>query len=263
MIGFNMLGQLGRLGNQMFQVASLRGIASKNNFNYAIPPSKNKNEWTDHQMFMPFTLEGVNPLNIQFIDFDRPQVEEASFSFDEKLFNDCPDWVSLVGFFQSEKYFKHIEDTVHSMFAFRPEILEPCQSMINGVEKPVSLHIRRGDYLTNYKNHHNLGLDYYAKALEHFKDNQIVIFSDDPAWCKQQELFKDDDRFLVSEENNQYMDMCLMSLCVGHIIANSSFSWWGAWLSKSKDVIAPSKWFGPDKQHLETKDLYCEDWTII
>ena len=117
--------------------------------------------------------------------------------------------------------------------------------------------------MSNYKNHYNLGLDYYAKALEHFKDNQIVIFSDDPAWCKQQELFKDDDRFLVSEENNQYMDMCLMSLCVGHIIANSSFSWWGAWLSKSKDVIAPSKWFGPDKQHLETKDLYCEDWTII
>ena len=175
MIGFNMLGQLGRLGNQMFQVASLRGIASNNNYNYAIPPSKNKNEWTDHQLFNPFVFEGVNPLNIQFIDFQSPQVEEASFSFDEKLFNDCPDWVSLVGFFQSEKYFKHIEDTVHSMFAFRPEILEPCQSMINGVEKPVSLHIRRGDYLTNYKNHHNLGLDYYAKALEHFKDNQIVI----------------------------------------------------------------------------------------
>ena len=169
-----MLGQLGRLGNQMFQVASLRGIASNNNYNYAIPPSKNKNEWTDHQLFNPFVFEGVNPLNIQFIDFQRPQVEEASFSFDEKLFNDCPDWVSLVGFFQSEKYFKHIEDTVHSMFAFRPEILEPCQSMINGVEKPVSLHIRRGDYLTNYKNHYNLGLDYYAKALEHFKDLSLI-----------------------------------------------------------------------------------------
>ena len=70
------------------------------------------------------------------------------------------------------------------------------------------------------------------RSFRTFKDNQIVIFSDDPVWCKQQELFKDDDRFLVSEENNQYMDMCLMSLCVGHIIANSSFSWWGAWLSR-------------------------------
>ena len=86
MIGFNMLGQLGRLGNQMFQVASLRGIASNNDYNYAIPPSKNKNEWTDHQLFNPFVFEGVNPLNIQFIDFQRPQVEEASFSFDEKTF---------------------------------------------------------------------------------------------------------------------------------------------------------------------------------
>ena len=258
-----MLGQLGRLGNQMFQVASLRGIASNNNYNYAIPPSKNKNEWTDHQLFNPFVFEGVNPLNIQFIDFQRPQVEEASFSFDEKLFNDCPDWVSLVGFFQSEKYFKHIEDTVHSMFAFRPEILEPCQSMINGVEKPVSLHIRRGDYLTNYKNHYNLGLDYYAKALEHFKDNQIVIFSDDPAWCKQQELFKDDDRFLVSEENNQYMDMCLMSLCVGHIIANSSFSWWGAWLGNSEKIIAPSNWFADSCASKSVKDMEFGDWTWV
>ena len=78
----------------------------------------------DHQLFNPFTFEGVNPLNIQFIDFDRPQVEEASFAFDEKLFTDCPDWISLVGFLQSEKYFKHIEDTVHSMFSFRGEAAE-------------------------------------------------------------------------------------------------------------------------------------------
>ncbi len=263
MIGFNVLGQLGRLGNQMFQLASLRGIAANNGYNYALPPSRNKNEWVDHQLFIPFTLEGVNPLNVQFIEHDRPTVEEDTFYFNEKLFNDCPDWVTLQGYFQSQKYFLNIEDTIRSMFTFRPEVLDPCKSMINSVEDPVSLHIRRGDYLTNHANHNNLGFDYYAKGLDHFEGRNIIIFSDDPAWCKQQELFKDDNRFLVSEENNQYTDMCLMSLCRSHIIANSSFSWWGAWLSNSLDVVAPSKWFGPDKVHLDTKDLYCKGWTLI
>ena len=250
----------------MFQYAALRGIANKTGTNFMVPDHR---EIFDDGIGNKYTILLFDVFNLKNASYKGMlntvhYVQESHYHFDEEMFDlSKKENYSLYGFFQTEKYFKHIEDTVHSMFAFRPEILEPCQSMINGVEKPVSLHIRRGDYLTNYKNHHNLGLDYYAKALEHFKDNQIVIFSDDPAWCKQQELFKDDDRFLVSEENNQYMDMCLMSLCVGHIIANSSFSWWGAWLSKSKDVIAPSKWFGPDKQHLETKDLYCEDWTII
>ena len=57
--------------------------------------------------------------------------------------------------------------------------------------------------------------------------------------------------------------MCLMSLCKSHIIANSSFSWWGAWLSNSRDVVAPSTWFGPNNAHLDTKDLYCKGWTLI
>ena len=86
-----------------------------------------------------------------------------------------------------------------------------------------------------------------------------MVFSDDPEWCKQQELFKDD-RFMIAEGNSGYVDMCLMSLCSDHIIANSSFSWWGAWLAKGGQVIAPSDWF-PDGK--EVDDLYCEGWTVI
>ena len=78
-----------------------------------------------------------------------------------------------------------------------------------------------------------------------------------------QELFADD-RFLISEGNSAYVDMCLMSLCEGHIIANSSFSWWGAWLADSKMVVAPSViWFGPNNAHLDTKDLYLDHWIKI
>ena len=184
MIGYNLLGQLGQLGNQMFQLASLRGIAANNGYNYCFPIHGNVfKDFLGNNLRIdihnPFTLEGVNPLNVQFIDQDRPVVNEDSYYFNENLFNDCPDWVSLQGFFQSEKYFLNIEDSIRSMFTFKPSILEPCKEMAETVENPVSLHIRRGDYLTNHANHNNLSLDYYAKALDHFKGRNVIIFSDD------------------------------------------------------------------------------------
>lgn len=263
MIGFNALGQMGRLGNQMFQFSALKGIARNLNYQYCIPPSKNQNEWTDHQLFIPFKMKNTTTLNIQYIDETRPVIVESDFSFDEKLFNECPEWVDLRGFFQSEKYFKHIRNELLEDFEFKDEILDPAKQTISLWKNPIALHIRRTDYLTN-PNHTALELDYYEKALKHFDENsEIIIFSDDPQWCMNQELF-DDDRFMISETMNSYMDLCLMTLCRGHIIANSSFSWWGAWLSNSELVVAPSGWFkGSNNQHLDTKDLIPENWTVI
>ena len=267
MIGFNALGQLGRLGNQMFQYASLRGIAAKNGYNFMIPPPaesyEKMDEWTQHQLFYPFNMSTIENLNVQYTDGERPVVSEKHFGFDEDLYNNCPRWVDVRGYLQSEKYFKEIEDLIREDFTFKPQFLRPSRSMIGSFEDPVSLHIRRTDYLTLSHHHNNLGLDYYEEALSHFdEDRTVVIFSDDPEWCKEQSLFESD-RFLVAEGNINYTDLCLMSLCKAHIIANSSFSWWGAWLAKSEKVIAPSKWFGPDNQHLDTTDLYCEGWIVI
>lgn len=263
MIGFNALGKYGRLGNQMFQFASLKGIAKNNNYNFCLPPSEDQNEWTDHQLFVPFKFHNVMLLNIQYIDGERPTIKESKFEFDENLFNNCPKWVNLQGYFQSEKYFKQIENEIREDFEFHDHIYNPAKQMIDSVDKPISLHIRRTDYLTLNNNHNNLDLNYYQEALENFEnDRNVIVFSDDPAWCNEQELFSAD-RFLISENNTNYVDLCLMSLCKDHIIANSSFSWWGAWLSKDNKVIAPSKWFGPDNAHLETKDLYCPDWIVI
>jgi hypothetical protein len=263
MIGFNVIGQMGRLGNQMFQFAALKGISRNREFQYCIPPSKNKNEWTDHQLFIPFKLSNTSQLNIQIIDVDRPTVVEESFSFDEKLFNGCPDWVSLQGYFQSEKYFVHIKEEIKGDFQFKDEIFVPCEQMISGVVNPISLHVRRTDYIAN-PNHTSLSIDYYKKALTEFSsDSTIIVFSDDPSWCKEQEIFSDD-RFLISENNSNYIDLCLMTLCRGHIIANSSFSWWGAWLSDSDKVVAPSGWFtGSSNEHLDTKDLIPNNWIQI
>ena len=258
-----MLGKMGRLGNQMFQFAALKGIARNRGFEYCIPPTKNQNEWTDHQLFVPFKMKNTNALTIQFIDTDRPVLIESDFSFDERLFNECPDWVSIQGYFQSEKYFKHIKEEIKGDFEFEEEIINPCKKMISTVENPISLHIRRTDYITN-PNHTVLDIEYYQKALKQFSSNTtVLVFSDDPEWCNKQELFNDD-RFLIAEGNSNYVDLCLMTLCSGHIIANSSFSWWGAWLSNSNKVIAPNGWFkGSDSEHLDTKDLYLSNWEVL
>ena len=278
MIGFNALGYLGRLGNQMFQYAALKGIAKNKGYQYCLPPVASENEWSSveeyyqeinqrkagHILFHPFTMEGSHQLNLQFIDKNRPVLNEKTFAFDEALFNTCPDWVDIRGFFQTEKYFKHIKDEIKKDFTFKDSILEPCKGMIYDFnEPPLSLHIRRTDYITD-ANHTALGIDYYEKALEEFPmEVPVLVFSDDPKWCNDQELF-DDDRFLIAEGNSGYVDMCLMTLCSGHIIANSSFSWWGAWLSNSKQVIAPSQWFtGSNNDSKDTKDIYCEGWKVI
>jgi hypothetical protein len=263
MLAFNHLGHLGRLGNQMFQYASLRGIAARRGYDFGIPPSKFEDEWRSHQLFEVFDLPHLPRQNIKYLDGgNAPIAQERFFYFDQLLFDQCPNDVSLFGFFQSEKYFKHIEESIKEDFTFRDHILEPCKEIAEGFENPVSLHVRRTDYLTNNANHHNLDLSYYEEALKHFDDRQVIVFSDDPEWCKEQSLFSDD-RFLVSESEDNKIDLCLMTFCTSHIIANSSFSWWGAWLSNSVKVVAPSKWFGPNNADKETKDLIPETWTII
>ena len=262
MIGFNALGKLGRLGNQMFQFASLKGIARNRGYNFCFPPSNNRHEYQDHQLLIPFKLISTNELNIQYIDTNRPIVVENGFGFDKNLFETCPDWVSIQGFFQTEKYFKHIKDELKKDFQFKDDIRIPCEEMISSLDNPVALHIRRTDYITN-PNHTCLGLDYYEKALKEFNNQPILIFSDDPKWCQEQELFESD-RFMISDNDDAYLDLCLMTMCKGHIIANSSFSWWGAWLADTNKVVAPKGWFeGSDNSHLDTTDIYCTDWIVL
>ena len=263
MLAFNSLGLIGRLGNQMFQYAALRGIASRRGYDFGIPDSDFTDEWRSHQLFEVFDLVNLPKQNIKYLDGGHaPVVTEKHFHFDQTLFDLCPNEVSLHGYFQSEKYFKHIEESIREDFTFRSHIQKPCNEMMDGLSDVISLHIRRTDYLTNNANHYNLELDYYEEALHHFDDQQVIIFSDDPNWCKEQDLFSDD-RFMVSESKDNKIDLCLMSMCDNHIIANSSFSWWGAWLSNSKKVVTPINWFGPNLNHNETKDLIPKSWVRI
>ena len=105
-------------------------------------------------------------------------------------------------------------------------------------------------------------MEYYENALNKLpKDIPVLIFSDDTEWCKKQDIFQPD-RFLISESDNNLVDMCLMTMCSYHIIANSSFSWWGAWISNSKKVIAPKIWFG-SHANLDDRDLVPDSWERI
>lgn len=268
MLAFNHLGQLGRLGNQMFQYASLRGIAANRGYDFCIP---NHNQVVKDpygfdlriELFRPFKMSSVRSHNIKLLDRGyAPVAQERHFHFDEILFNMCPDEISLAGFFQSEKYFKNIENIIRQDFTFKDSILVPCLEIMESFGEAISLHVRRTDYLVN-PNHTTLDLDYYEKALSNFDSNlSVIIFTDDIDWCKSHEFFSGD-RFMISESGDSYIDLCLMSLCKYHIIANSSFSWWGAWLSGSNDVISPLKWFGKNNQDKIITDLIPETWSRI
>ena len=263
MIGFNYLGKLGQLGNQMFQYAATMSAAHSIGTSFCVP---NHNEIFDDGIGNKLRIElyeafDIKPERVGYIPTNN-NYQEQDFSFDDSLFKLEGDW-NLIGYFQSEKYFSHISDKVRKEFTFSEWIREDCDPIAVQFDNPVALHIRRGDYLINSANHHNLSMKYYEKALEEFdSDRQVIVFSDDPDWCMEQELFSDD-RFEVAQDIGSHHTLYLMTQCNDFIIANSTFSWWGAWLANRGKVVAPATWFGPNNAHKSIKDLYPEHWTIL
>ena len=246
-LAFNNIGSLGRLGNQMFEYAALRGIAARHSYEWCIPPPENKGieNYSLHECFKLSSdrKEGImEPCHY---------AQEPHFHFSEELFERCPDGVSLHGFFQSWRYFANVKDQIREDYTFHKGILEPCKEMMEELEgqEPIMLHVRRGDpnltdprgfkwsYTQCGSMHPVQPIEYYENALKHFrKDQPVIVFSDSTDWVKEQDFFKPD-RFMISEPEDKYADgsftpyadLCLMSLCSHAIIANSSMSWWGAW----------------------------------
>jgi hypothetical protein len=169
------------------------------------------------------------------------------------------------GFFQSEKYFAHHRKLVIDFFDFsfiNKKYIDENYTYITD-KKCTSIHIRRGDYL-KFPNHHpTQTIDYYYDSIEILKNNTdlFVIFSDDIQWCKENLKLEN---ILYIEDEKDYIELYLMSLCDNNIISNSSFSWWGAWLNENprKKVIGPLKWFGDAIQH-KTGDILPENWIKI
>ena len=267
MLTFNNLGNLGRLANQMFQYASLKGIARKHGYEYCIPPLEvfGQNDplvrASELNIYNVFDIGRNNTINI----LKNPMLQERMHEFDEELFNSCPDNIDLFGYYQSSKYFEHIKDEIKNDFTFSKEVEAICTEMFDSIhsdQKVISVHLRRTDYTVN-PNHPVQPMSYYEQALKKFdKTDKILVFSDDPAWCKEQELFADDS-IMISEGNDADIDLCLMSKCNYHIIANSSFSWWGAWLADSEHVIAPMDWFADSCAGKSVRDMTFGNWTWL
>ncbi|WPU91637.1 alpha-1,2-fucosyltransferase [Mucilaginibacter sabulilitoris] len=158
----------------------------------------------------------------------------------------------LDGYFQNERYFKNIRGQLLEDFNFPAMINTGAKQAVMSVVNPVSIHVRRGDYLKPAINayHGLLSLSYYKKAMEVIEqtvsDPHYFIFSDDPEWCRDSFGFLGSRATVLSKRADpHWQDMYLMTLCKHNIIANSSYSWWAAWLNKNPDkiVTAPQKWF--------------------
>eukprot|EP01037_Dinobryon_pediforme_P017231 gene17231-17421_t len=221
-LSFNRLGDLGRLGNQMFQYAGLAGIAARHGYEFCIPPSDARDLWKDHQLLQAFDLSLVAALRRQD---GAPELRERSFAFDADLFETCADHSDISGFLQSPRYFAHIDAAIRREFRFKAEFRQACERFVGdiGVDL-ISVHVRRGDYVKLKHQHPPCSLDYYRRAIAAMpKGHAFVVFSDDIAWCKRQSVFQGSG-FLFIEGQSNIMDLCLMRHCRHHVIANSSFS---------------------------------------
>jgi hypothetical protein len=242
MIVFKGLGNMGRLGNCLFQAASTIGIATKNNHSFSFP------EWKYQSYFK-------NPLPLYNDEPITHTLTEPSFSYHEF---DIPQEgvININGYLQSAKYFEHCQELIRSTFEFSKKMTK---------QPATSIHIRRTDYTDKSDYHYNLPLEYYHKAMELCNDNLYIIFSDDIEWCKQQDWKRYN--VLFSEGKSEIDDLQAMSMCRNNIIANSSFSWWASWLNTNpeKIVVAPEKyyWFGKSARHNDVTDLYLPSWKII
>ncbi|MEI6296923.1 MAG: alpha-1,2-fucosyltransferase [bacterium] len=293
----------GGLGNQMFQYAIGRNLAIKNKIELVLDTSFFQNNKTtdtrrdftlgyfncnfrkinnndERNIELPnmcdlslfgkikrkiFRLkENLKPLNKKIF------ITEPSFVFHPEILeikNGC----YLSGVWQTEKYFKDIENIIRKEFTLKDKPTPKTEEWIKKIEKSnsVSLHIRRGDYVSNTKTNQFHGIcdvGYYLRAVkiisEKIKNPEFFIFSDDIEWAKNN-LKINFPTYFVSDKNiPDYEELIIMSRCRHNIIANSSFSWWGAWLNENKNkiVIAPQQWFNSTTN---TKDLIPENWMRI
>ncbi|MDW8801297.1 alpha-1,2-fucosyltransferase [Clostridium sp. A1-XYC3] len=262
----------GGLGNQFFQYALGRRLAivNKADVKFQIPVYK-QNYYRNYCLKYFNTIENIaDEKEIEEMK-KRCYISEKYFHFNKEILNLQGD-AYLQGYWQSEKYFKDIEEVIRQELTLKNKSSLPNVEMATKIQNcnSISLHIRRGDYLwvPNSIIKELYSLEYYHNAANivasSIDEPQFFIFSDDMEWVKQNLKLKYKMTFVdINDNDKNYEDLNLMSLCKHHIIANSTFSWWGAWLGKnnSKIVIAPRNWF--NNKDMNTSDLIPESWIRI
>jgi hypothetical protein len=243
-----------------------------------IPKIKNDNFFSIiylylyHEFYKILKISGIYKFINYFFFLDKQEFEKSPFIFNEDLLKKkIVKNVSITGFFQSEKYFIHYKKIVLKLFSF-PKIKNKLhQKYLNLIKNKnsVAIHIRRGDYLNDRKVryiHGILGEDYYKKSISYIKKKvknpTFFIFSDDIELVKKTFSFFNNKKYIFTDTKSSINDLYLMSNCKHFIIANSTFSWWGAWLSKNKYkiVCAPKRWL---RARVSAPDIMPESWKKI
>lgn len=251
----------GGLGNQLFQISTALALSYRINTDCIISTSTH---------FLP--LQGRKCFNYSSNIFSKIKFTEDYLFYNNLLcyeestysFRKIPekDNLLLKGYFQSEKYFSDFSEKIKEIFSENEGVKNYIDSKYNNFDflDYTSLHVRRGDYLKNQDMHPVCSLEYYQTALKNIDYNKLMIFSDDLEWCMKNLSFKNS----VFVRDEDYIELYLMSRCRNNIIANSSFSWWSAWLNKNKDkkIIAPNIWIGKSGPQ-DTQDLIPETWLKI
>jgi len=265
---------LGGVGNQLFQFATAYALSRENGFHLIL----------DRNFKGYFREEALRTLGINFLDWEGPSPSfdkydvhnapykifiEKDFSYDSSIW-DIKDSCYLYGYWSSPKYFKKYTSDIKKLISFEHVITNRISDLISklGGSNTVSLHLRRGDYNTpeGMASFGLIGIDYYERArdllLRSIPDATFFIFSDDVVIAK--EIFQTWGNCVFVNTNSALEDLYLMTLAQNHIIANSTFSWWGAYLSKYDEgiKIAPRHWFTKEAtiRHKYLLDLFPDDW---
>jgi len=243
MITFNELGRYGQLGNGMFQVAATIGLAVDYGFDYGFP------QWNDNAKgLVPFNL----PISERKSNVINVGWDTDPYDFLETV--ELPDECSLHGHFQSEGWFCHVEDTIREIFTFKAIEHEKLP------DNAIAIHVRRGDYDGAYHNH--ISAQSYKEAIRDIKaihgDIPVYVFSDEPdkAYAELKEK-----SWEFVPVGNFVSDLATMSTATHFVIANSTYSWWGAWLGyKGGEVYAPDQWFGWKYKNMTSNHIIPNWW---
>jgi hypothetical protein len=245
---YRQLGTNGALGNQLWEIAGTVGTALRAHEDYEFPMW----DYTDY-FYIPNRLFKHNVSD---------NAKDLSPAYLQELY-----------------HFEEYADLIH--LYFKPSKMAEqimAKSPIYEAEDTIAVHVRRANNL-NLPDHHPVcPIEYFEGAVDLAGEGQLVVFSDDLEWCKKQELFKDaifadgnpDDIDIYELTGAQplslqsvVIDLLLMTTCSKHIISNSSFSWWGAWLANSEEVYYPQRWYGPALRHINWEEMIPEDWTKV
>ena len=284
----------GGIGNQLFQYATGKALALRLNTEIILDISSlnrinsniTKREYELFNFQIDSNLYSKSFLtSFKFSQFFPSSIigwnvyKEVGRNFNPE-FLELKDKTYLIGYWQSFKYFSQISTQLMQELMPKKSLSDYSQDLVNNIKnsESVALHVRRGDYASSKTSnalHGCLPFNYYISAIKKMrithKHCKFFIFSDDIKWCKYNLSFINSDVIIVegNDNSNAWQDLILMSYCKHHILANSSFSWWGAWIADQRyqtderTVLTPKNWFVTEAENINLADRFPSHWQII